>query len=450
MKVLLLNTLDSHGGAAIATFRLMTSLKNHGIDVTLGVVEKLTANENVLLLPNVIIEREIEKAKNNVKDSIVFIFKSLISRVKKRIFFKSPIVINIENIFETTNVIYHSENDYSIIDVNFINESDYDIVHLNWIHDNMISIEDIAKISKPLVWTMHDSWVFCGAEHHPNVWEIDTRYKDGYTDLTKPSTTKGPDICKKVWERKRQHLFGKKISFISPSNFEKKLLQESALFSHSFCKVIPNIIPNNIFYPKNKEIIREILKLPKNKKIICFGAAYNILDSKSIKGGNLLLDTLRKIKDPDSYHLLVFGPANENFTKALNISVFFTGYVENPIILSTLYNACDIFVNPSVIENLSTTCIEALFCGLPVCAFNTGGMSDIVEHKITGYLAPLFDTEELQKGILYCIENHDILSKNSILKSKNSFNEEVIIGKHKEIYEMLLSNDIPSINNSDK
>ena len=61
------------------------------------------------------------------------------------------------------------------IDVNWINQFDCDVVHLHWINNNMLSIRDIARIKKPIVWTMHDRCPCCGVEHHPNVLENETR-----------------------------------------------------------------------------------------------------------------------------------------------------------------------------------------------------------------------------------------------------------------------------------
>lgn len=71
-------------------------------------------------------------------------------------------------------------------------------------------------------------------------------------------------------------------------------------------------------------------------------------------------------------------------------------------------------------------------------AFCTGGIPDIVEHKKTGYLAEPFETEDLYHGILYCIDNHAELSRNSLRKAKMDFNAEVIVKKHIALYKKIL------------
>jgi glycosyltransferase involved in cell wall biosynthesis len=309
----------------------------------------------------------------------------------------------------------------------------------------MISIEDITKIKKPIIWTIHDTWVFCGAEHYPNILENDSRFIEGYTKNNKPKTTFGPDICKKTWERKKKSWKNIKFNFISPSRYEKESIDKSALFrgSQSKCTVIPNIVPKDIFRPLNKKYLREIYQIPLEKKVIGFGAAYCVTNKISIKGSFLLLETLRKIFDKSNYHLVVFGDNNSSFTKEIKLPLFATGYISNPYILAGIYNLCDVFVCPSLLENLPNVCLESLFCGIPVAAFNTGGIPDIVEHKKTGYLAKCFDTEDLYNGIRYCIENYDELSRNSLEKAHKDFDEKTIIKKHIELYETVIKGNQP-------
>jgi glycosyltransferase involved in cell wall biosynthesis len=431
LKVLLLNYTDSGGGAAIATERLLTALRRNSIDVTLGVVEKKIVD------PAVVILKKVTFWGNNKYYSII-----------KKVFHKSAFLLKeiFKLNFRTSNPILHSENKTTLIDINYINNSDYDLVHLHWINNDMISIEDIAKIKKPIVWTMHDSWVFCGAEHYPNILENDTRFIEGYTKINKPKTTLGPDICKKTWERKKKSWKNINYSFISPSSYEKEYFDKSALFRNSanICTVIPNIVPKNIFHPFDKGKLRELYNIPLDKKVIGFGAAYDVTDKKSIKGGYLLLEALKKIPEKSKYHLAIFGNDNISFTSNLFLSTFASGFITNPYILTGIYNLCDVFVCPSLLENLPNVCLESLFCGIPVAAFNTGGIPDIVEHKKTGYLAKCFDADDLFNGILYCIDNYEELSRNSLKKAYTDFDEEIIVKKHIELYESIIKETLKS------
>lgn len=422
MKVLHLNFGDAGGGAAIAALNLVEEQNKNGIDAKLGVIDKTITSPFVI---------SVAKKRNvliKIIDTIKFIFGYM-----RKCLDSSPFLF-----FKTTNGITHSKGNKSLADIKWINNSDFDIVHLHWINYDMISIKDITKINKPIVWTLHDSWPFCGAEHHPNVLENDERYKAGYYRNNKPKSTHGIDLCRKVWNKKRKYLQKKDIVFISPSTWERDCLKNSKLFSGKQCFVIPNIIQKDIFKPLDKVAIKKILQIPDDKKIIGFGAAYDVNNPKGMKGCYYLLQLLQKPSITNDFFLVIFGTVSADFTSKISIPFFASGFVHNPIILAQLYNACDAFILPSLIENLPTTCLESVCCGVPVVAFDVGGTKDIIEHKINGYLAKPYDVDDLFEGVEYCIENYEILSANCLEKVKNDFDNNKIIKQHIDIYESIL------------
>lgn len=412
MKILLINNSDVGGGAAVATIRLLKTLNQSGIQVDLGVVEKNTSQPNIICLK---------------KDNFL---KKILRRWHSGL---------IKFCFRTTNPIMHSENKQTLLDIEKINNSDYDLIHLHWVNYDTVSIEDIVKIRKPLAWTLHDSWVFCGAEHYQNVLENDQRFIEGYMRKNKPLTTKGLDICRKTWEHKKKAWKNLRCAFISPSSFEKKCFTQSALFRNgeNGCVVIPNIVPENIFKPLDRTVLRQKYGIPKNKKVIGFGAL-DVSNKKSVKGGYLFLEALQKIQQPQDFHLVVFGRMNISFSKIVTLPIFAAGYIKEQERLVELYNLCDVYVCPSLIESFGLTCLEAAFCGVPVAAFNTGGIPDIVEHQRTGYLAKPFEVDDLVQGIIYCLDNKNRLSKNSLAKARQDFNNRVVLEKHISFYENVL------------
>lgn len=419
MKILLLTDSDSGGGAGIAAYNLACALRNSGYDITLGVREKNTTAPFVKALT----------------------FKRTFSqKIKRRLLSYAGSFLYAH--FKTSNKIQHSLNLYSKISIEDINKSDYDIVHFHWINNNMVSIRDIARITKPIVWTMHDTWPFCGAEHYPNILEGDERFAMGYTAENRPATTSGFDICKIIYELKKKYLGCTSIHFIAPSKWEHDCLKKSALFKGCECSIIPNIIDEQIFLPfYDKNSVKKLFHIPADKRIIGFGAAYNIDDPLSVKGGRYLIEALKKIQNPQDYHLVIFGPASQNFTAEIKIPAFYTGYIASPAVLSAIYNCCDVFVCPSIIENLPYTCLEAACCGVPVAAFNTGGIPDIIEHKYNGYLAEPFDAHDLYQGILYAFDNVKELSQNALKKAKECFNTEETVKKHIEVYQSAVHHD---------
>lgn len=428
MKILLINTNDTGGGAAIAAVRLVTALNQNGIFARLAVKNKEISNPYVIELPQ-------------KKHSIFYkLIKKIISYLSMLFF---PITKRLPKIikFETSNEILHSKNYITETDINWINNSDFDLINLHWI-TNAIGIKEIPKITKPIIWTMHDTWPFCGAEHYPNVLENDERYKSNYTKDNKPATTKGTDLCRKVWETKKKYLSNQNIYFISPSNWECECLKDSSLFHDKKCFVIPNVIPASDYRKiENKNEIRIALGIPENKIILGFGAAYGINNPRSVKGSFYLLKALEELKNKDDYYLVIFGNANEEFTSKIAIKYFNSGFISNTKILSMLYNSCDVFICPSLVENLPNTCLESIFCGVPVVAFNAGGTKDIVVHKETGYLATPYKTNELVDGIEWCVNNQKQLSDNCIKKAVNDFNEKDVIKKYIQAYSTVLKGE---------
>jgi len=425
MKILLINFTDVGGGAAMAAVRLVTALNEHGVCARLCVPKKQSACPYVIELPQ---KKHCFAIKLFRK--CMFFLQKFFTLISKRL--PNPFQ------FKTTNGILHTTNFYSESDICWINKSDFDIVNLHWI-SGVICNKDIAKIKKPIVWTMHDSWPCCGAEHHPNIAEGDTRWKNGYYRNNKPATTKGVDLCRRVWNQKKKYLSNKNIVFTAPSRWEYDVLKASALFGHCKCEIIPNIIDNTVFYPRDKKLAKKLFGIPADKTIIGFGAAYDIDNPKSMKGSYYLIEALQKLKNPEKYFIVIYGPASDAFTSRIHLPFFASGYVSNPNILATVYSLCDVIVNPSLIENLPTTCLEAICCGIPVVAFDVGGTSDIVVHKKTGWLSTPYKSEGLADGIEWCVENLGNLSKKCIEKASRDFNKEDILKKYIKVFKAALA-----------
>ena len=171
------------------------------------------------------------------------------------------------NIMNTTNPILHSPSVLPSKWKNKLNNSIDDIVHLHWIAAEMLSIADIGKIRKPLIWTLHDMWAFCGAEHISN----DNRYIDGYRSSNRPEYEKGFDLNRWTWNRKVKH-WKKPIQIVTPSNWLAKCARNSSLMRDWPIQVVPNAINTDQWRPINQATARELLGLPRNEQILLFGA----------------------------------------------------------------------------------------------------------------------------------------------------------------------------------
>jgi glycosyltransferase involved in cell wall biosynthesis len=96
-------------------------------------------------------------------------------------------------------------------------------------------------------------------------------------------------------------------------------------------------------------------------------------------------------------------------------------------------------VVPSLTENLSCTIMESLSCGTPVVAFNIGGNSDMIEHKVNGYLAKEKDDADLAEGILWCLANNvdNCLGNAGRVKVLREYTNEVVCRQYVELYKSI-------------
>ena len=115
-------------------------------------------------------------------------------------------------------------------------------------------------------------------------------------------------------------------------------------------------------------------------------------------------------------------------------------YINDDFHLKCVYNAADVCIVPSLSENLSNTIMESLSCGTPVVGFDIGGNSDMIEYKKNGYLATERDSEDLAKGIEWCLAHNadGAMSKNAREKVMNNYTIEIVSEQYKKLYESLL------------
>jgi glycosyltransferase involved in cell wall biosynthesis len=83
--------------------------------------------------------------------------------------------------------------------------------------------------------------------------------------------------------------------------------------------------------------------------------------------------------------------------------------------------------------------MEAMSCGTPCVGFDVGGIPEMIDHKENGYVAEYKNAEDFVKGIIYCIENQEILSKNAREKVLENYAENIVAQQYIDLYQMVLS-----------
>lgn len=284
-----------------------------------------------------------------------------------------------------------------------INASSADLVHLHGVGAEFMSVEDIGRIRKPVVWTLHDMWAFCGAEHVA-VDEPTARWRHGYRSDNRPAEHRGLDIDRWTWWRKRR-AWTRTMHLITPSRWLAACARGSALMGEWPVRVIPNTLDTQRFQPWPRDTARRLFGLPPAEvPLILFGAKGGTQDPN--KGWDLLQPALVSIaKSHPGVEAVVFGQSAPAFPPALGMPVHWMGHLTDEATVAMLYSAVDVTVVPSRQENLPQLATEAQCCACPVVAFRTTGCPDAVEHMESGYLATPFDSEDLAAGIRWLLND---------------------------------------------
>ncbi len=309
-----------------------------------------------------------------------------------------------------------------------------DIVHLHWIVCGLISIEQVGRIERPIAWTFHDLWPL-GPGYGTRV---------GLFDDVKPLQPLMPTgplrrVAENVWRRKLRHWAGLDISAIAPSAWMAAEAKASALFQKREIDVIPYTVPLEVFRPPpDRAAVRRKLGLPQNAPLILFGADSG---GDPRKGGDLLAEAMRCLAAKGvRAAVAIFGGFQAAWLHGLGFEVFSLGRMEDEPALAEVYGAADVFVCPSREDNLPFVVIESLACGTPVAGFRIGGMPDMVEDGVTGFLAPPFDTNALAEAILAVLEQpDDRLRRGARAFAERQFHPHGIVERHHAIYARLLA-----------
>jgi len=112
------------------------------------------------------------------------------------------------------------------------------------------------------------------------------------------------------------------------------------------------------------------------------------------------------------------------------------GFIKNDKLMREIYSAADAYISPSLIESFGKSVLEAMACGTPSVIFDNTGSTDIVTHKIDGYVSKFKNTTDLAKGIDWVLNtrNNKKLSKNAIRKVTTKFNINQIAADYKKLY----------------
>lgn len=295
---------------------------------------------------------------------------------------------------------------------------DYDVLHMHWINNRFLRLSDIPS-DKPIIWTLHDSWQFCGECHYFLDCE---NYKQECGCCPQLGSKNPNDLSHLIWKAKQKYYADKNITIVCPTKWLADCAAASGLFRGRDIRVIPNCLDTDVFRPLSKTEIVEFAEHQQNavvsrvlreatqekglaKPLILYGAANAASDRR--KGFASLLSALQ-ILDKQGFeaNLVVFGASEADLPLCFDhISLTFVGYVRDVNVLVSLYNVADVMVVPSYTEVFGQTASEAMACGTPVVAFRCTGIQDVVGAD-GGYLAEPYSEKDLAYGIEWVLEHN--------------------------------------------
>lgn len=407
MRVVHISTFDRQGGAAIAAHRLHHALRENGVDSSMLVLHTSGNEDHIASVLSSGMDRFSFKIGTGLDERAV--------RLVKKIGAGSFSLARFGR-----DIARHP----------WVREAD--VVNLHWLQGGYVSLKGLSHLfalNKSVIWTMHDMWPFTGGCHYSGGC---TGYAGDCADCPM-LLDKYRNMTRRMLRKKIAAYENARLYPVGCSTWLRDIASQSAAFQGIDVHAIPNPIDIDTYRPIDRRQARQSLGLDPDGTYVLFGAASPHVRRK---GYAYLIQALRRLRGQCA--LLVYGAGEMQDAGGLTVQSL--GKLDEAGLL-TAYAAADVFVVPSLEDNLPNTVMEAMACGVPVAAFDAGGISDMIEHGKTGCLAQLRSSEDLAQGIIYCLEHRDELAANARKKVETLYTNAAVARKYIDLYEEALSQD---------
>jgi len=316
-----------------------------------------------------------------------------------------------------------------------VRENRIDLVHIHNIHGNYMGIRNVREIAAavPVVWTLHDMWTFtghCAYAGDCDHWE--TKGCAHCQDLAMFPKLYF-DCASRLQGQKRQYFTENGITFVTPSQWLYDLVKKSFLGQEKL-HMIHNGVDTECFYPGDKEKLREQYGIRTEKHVLLF--LTNMLRN-TMKGFSYLAEALRQMENKEQYLLLIVGKLEEirDICELYEVKTF--GYIRE------MYAMADLFLLPSMLENYPCVTLEAMACGTPVAAFQTGGIVEQVDEE-TGWLVERGNATALKETIRLACQDKALLREKGMRsrkKAEECFSQGKMLRAYRQLYEEVLNKE---------
>jgi len=403
MKVLLVNSYTKSGGASVAAGRLCLALKGAGAEAHLLVQQREGVEDSRIMSTH-----DHWASHRPLWDAV----PTLLYRNRRSPHWGNAWLGN----GATRKVIRNFSPD---------------VTHLHWVNHGMLSIQDVVQLKGPVVWTLHDSWVFTGGCHSPQDC-MGFQHQCGHCPELGSRWEK--DLSRRNWKKKRATWQAADFTIITPSRWLAEVAKSSSLLKGRRIEIIPNAVDTVVFYPTDCEAARIELGLPLGVPLFFFGAHGALSDWN--KGADLWKAALPFVANKCPNAEAVLAGTSETLKKA-PLPVHDLGIL-TPERMALALSAADCTVVPSRMENLPNIVAESLACGTPVVAFSVGGIPEMVSPGKTGHLASPHNPEDLANGVSELLRHGKEMREACATVARERYAPETVVQRHLELYHSLL------------
>lgn len=417
LTVVHLSTYDVAGGAARAAYRIHRGLRGAGIQSVMFVREARSRDASIVTFEPT---------------------RKLLGRLGRR-FRRERMRRELQHCATADNVepfrLDRSEYGTDLA----VNLPRADIVNLHWVVDfvDYPSFFETLPDTTPIVWTLHDMNPFTGGCHY----DLGCgRYLSRCHGCPQLQSEQKDDLSSRIWDRKKAmfaRLNPERLHIATPSAWLANEVRRSPILSRFPVTIIPYGIDPQHFSPRHRESAREVFGIPQKARTVLF-----VADGLPLvrKGFAALSEALNRVahRIPNATVICV---GHNDPPPGLRIPWIHLGYIQNDRLLSNIYSAADVFVIPSLQDNLPNTVLEAMACGTPVVGFDVGGIPEMVQHGRTGLLVQPNDAAQLGDAIVQLLtdaDQRDRLGRNSRRAAVHRFSPARQAAQYYDLFRTLL------------
>lgn len=404
LSVLHISTYDNIGGSGRSAYRVHTGLRRAGVRSRMLVGMKATEDEDVSLFA----ARPLRMADYG--------FGKVMDRLSLQyLFYPSSFLLPRHRWFR-----------------------ECDVVQIYNTHGGYFSHTALPLIARrrPVVWRLSDMWPMtghCAYSFDCEGWKTGC----GSCPIISHYPALRSDTTAALWRMKRRVYAHTPLTIVAPSRWIAELARQSPLLGRYPVHIIPNGLDTEVFRPLDKEAARARLGIGPARRVILFSAD-SIKDQR--KGAALLQQALVRLASEAvaDVTLLVVGSHVEGWDAQLPFEVKQVNHVDDDAVMAGIYSAADLFVLPTLADNLPNGILESMACATPPVTFDVGGCGDAVRHMETGYLAAYKDVDDLTRALRLLLDDPALrarLGRRGREVAVAEYSQELQTGRFLRLYE---------------